>query len=720
MSTSTYLSGRRGERRLEALARKRQLILFLDAYDEIPTATLGSRDFIKEELNLLLAPSTADQSQAYDVGLYMALAGARIWISSRPDFFSLNSLPVDWNPSSVAKVRNCTTLYLRGVGRQRRALIKVIFDKYRSRSSRYADLLSEEFFESEIDRTSDPELIELSTNPLFLTVMCYIYVKKVIDVGSHEVWWATTMPELILECLRLLLHDLDNEKARDLPPAHRAGLLRRRNEYIAEKLAFLHYFALTLIVDGRTVFDFAHLTGALERFLRSEAATLETPSIVRRIASDTTMISSLASQLIYSGIFVVVDRSERSGVLQLDFPHRRFKEVLAARHLEQTPDRLQILKQCLASRDASEFVFVYFTLTAEQTDVLSLILPRTCVIGEPYFGELALRCFRRLGSDGVAARLLREFLLTCLRTNVPFLLPADTLAFIRHDTASCDEIVECLRASIDCRSMWSCVGAYSLLKRLDVDQLERELRPYLGLTSFDMEDCILGLIFEKLWLPVNSIAEGQCFADVVVTDEVALWLCAAICAAKISVAEDRTGKPEDQPKEAERLRELAGYCRKLFDASEHAAIFVASMLHVRRPTLLAAALDGYALSAVQQRRIAIARRLTDDKWVQVYRDGLSSGAGWYVLTEAALLFSAEERGGRAKPKAQTGSVFLAVDEFRLTFERSINPAEIQRAMRSPLLSAERAAFASREELREIFDLVRIAQECSSKTLDFFA
>lgn len=720
LSTNSYLSGWRGQRRLRTLARKRQLILFLDAYDEIPSATLGSRHFIQEELRLLLAPSTVELSQPYDRELYEALAGARIWISSRPDFFALNPLPIDSNPPSVARVRNCTTLSLRGVGSHRRTLIKIIFDKYRSRSSRYADLLSEEFFESEIDRTSDPELIELSTNPLFLTVMCYIYVKTVIDAGSHEVLWATTMPELVLECLRLLLHDLDSEKARDLPPAHRAGLLRRRNEYVGEKLAFLHYFALTLIVDGRTVFDFAHLTGALEHFVRTEASTPETPSLVRRIGSSDSMISNLASQLIYSGIFVVVDRSERSGVLQLDFPHRRFKEVLAARYLEQRPNRLEVVRQCLASRDASEFVFVYFTLTAERSEVLSIILPQTCVIDEPYFGGLALRCFQRLGVEDKTICLLREFFLTCLRTNTPFFLPADTLEFIRPDTAFCEEIVRHLRASIENRSVWSCVGAYSLLKHLDVGLLERELRPYLARTSFDSADGILRLIFEELWLPGNLGGNVQCFLGVVMSDKIALWLCAAICAAKVSSTEDRIGKVADQVKGAERLKELAGYCRKVFDASENAMIFLASMLHVRRPSLLAAVLDGYALSAVQQRRIAIARRLTDDKWIEIVNRKLGGGGGgWYVLTEAASRDAGSERGGHAAAKVQIGSVFLNVEDFRLAFDRSVKRADIEKALRTPLSRAEQHAFASDDELREILDLVRAGQESHSKTVDCF-
>jgi len=77
--------------------------------------------------------------------------------------------------------------------------------------------------------------------------MCYIYVKNVIDAGGHDVSWVNTMPQLILECVSLLLRDLDEEKARDLPAAHRAALLRRRNEYRDEKFQFLHYFAGTLV-----------------------------------------------------------------------------------------------------------------------------------------------------------------------------------------------------------------------------------------------------------------------------------------------------------------------------------------------------------------------------------------------------------------------------------------------------------------------------------------
>jgi len=85
--------------------------------------------------------------------------------------------------------------------------------------------------------------VELSSNPLFLTVMCYIYVKNVIDAGGHDVSWVEyhaaidTRNVLAFYCAILMKRRLEICRAdTGLPFAP-------TNEYRDEKFQFLHYFA---------------------------------------------------------------------------------------------------------------------------------------------------------------------------------------------------------------------------------------------------------------------------------------------------------------------------------------------------------------------------------------------------------------------------------------------------------------------------------------------
>jgi hypothetical protein len=107
--------------------------------------------------------------------------------------------------------------------------------------------LSAEFFLQEIDRSPDQELVGLSYNPLFFTVMAYIYAEKAVAAESFQVTIGQTLPQLILECISLLLSGIDKQKARIVPLAQNAAFLRRRGDYIDEKKDFLYYFASRLL-----------------------------------------------------------------------------------------------------------------------------------------------------------------------------------------------------------------------------------------------------------------------------------------------------------------------------------------------------------------------------------------------------------------------------------------------------------------------------------------
>ncbi len=77
-----YFSGSRGQRRLRDLALKGRLLICLDGYDEIALAA-GETNFVRDEISSTLSVPTYNAAQRGD----LPLAGCRIWLSSRKEFF---------------------------------------------------------------------------------------------------------------------------------------------------------------------------------------------------------------------------------------------------------------------------------------------------------------------------------------------------------------------------------------------------------------------------------------------------------------------------------------------------------------------------------------------------------------------------------------------------------------------------------------------------------
>ena len=335
----------KGLHTLTEYAEKKRLFLFLDGYDEI-SADLAT-NYLKDELASLFGPPprrsrrTVKDEKPEFRALIAKLKSCRIWLSSRSEFFELNPVPLEL--PYYAGADTVAALQIGGVGANRPHLVKNIFEKYRQRNPHlYGPLLNEEYFISEVDRSPGLDIREISYNPLFLTVMCYVYVTEVAKQGRHDVICLERgLEDLLLVCIRLLLIDLDSEKARDLPRAHREGLLRRRNEYAKEKEAFLMYFAAELLFDGIPAFTVESLRTHAVSFFRSE----EWPTggeILRQIGNPDTQ-PDLALQMIYVGIFVLVSRSTKQSYY--DFPHRRFREILALQYVKNPASYCRALLQ---------------------------------------------------------------------------------------------------------------------------------------------------------------------------------------------------------------------------------------------------------------------------------------------------------------------------------------------------------------------------------------
>ncbi|MEX0360693.1 MAG: hypothetical protein AB3N10_06850, partial [Allomuricauda sp.] len=204
-------------------------------------------------------------------------------------------------------------------------------------------MLFVETFYNSITENIERHIEKLSRSPLFLTVMCYIYISKVKQSGKHDDGWLKDVNDLISECINLLLHDLDTEKVRDLPAAHRAGLKSRRNSFIKEKVDFLRFFAADTYSSKTSVFSYTNLVEKVKEFLeiKSEIKPNAKQLILQELDDKKSLNPNFALQLVFCGVFVVVqkDRNET----YYDFPHRRFKEVLASQEFSNPKEYYKLL-----------------------------------------------------------------------------------------------------------------------------------------------------------------------------------------------------------------------------------------------------------------------------------------------------------------------------------------------------------------------------------------
>ena len=327
---------------------------------------------------------------------------------------------------------------LYGVGSHRADLIDTIFDKYRKRCQKYADLLSSEFFLQQLDAAQD-ELVSLSYNPLFLTVMSYVYITKVIAADSPMVEWGASVKDLVMECVNLLLYDLDETKTINFPPAYRAAILNRRNRFKDEKLAFLRSFALTTIIDGLPVFGRTHMTQYAQRFFQVHADWPNSAAILREMNRGSFARLTIVDDLIFCGLFLIVDKGPDGPVF--DFPIRRFREILAVEHLECQSHVRSILSVLVARGDLNETLYVAFELSRLQREIIEAILAEVGRSDDSRLDLVLRTCLSRRPPGYNPTAPLQQWLLKCVRDETKFVLSDVILEQLTPD----DEFVASLQ-----------------------------------------------------------------------------------------------------------------------------------------------------------------------------------------------------------------------------------------------------------------------------------
>ncbi len=469
-----FSKGSRGQARLRRMSSQGKLFFFFDGYDEIAFSA-DNRNFVRDELQTLMFPEEyklLERAAASDLlsvtdSLHYAMAHCRVWLSSRREFFVLNPIPgfgkiqqaggpdegSDEVRSSRRKaVRDAAlnpphAVELQGVGDNREKLVQKIFNKYRKRSAAFREFLSEEYFLDSVESSNDPNIRELSFNPLFLTIMCYVYTEKVLQEKSFDVEWNDKFDDLILACVDLLLHDLDAHKARDLPRAHKAGLLKRRNAYPEDKLIFLKFFSAQLYLRKRSVFTISYLREKVREFFESSESE-NAEQILRDMSNASRRRPDFAVQLIYCGVFIVVDKSETETFY--DFPHRRFREVLASRFLAKPEEYARLLEN-VAGREFSEFLSIFRNETefaAEQfhRETLEIVLHEALREGaEKSHLDMSRQFVSHIPQEFDMTLAIERFLKHALSIDEPIFLLSKDLFRLCHPT---DEFMQHIRSSL--------------------------------------------------------------------------------------------------------------------------------------------------------------------------------------------------------------------------------------------------------------------------------
>jgi hypothetical protein len=364
------------------------------------------------------------------------MPGCRLWLTSRKDFYRENRLQRDGPRADQANREWLDSCYFSSsnkeldqrvqreqtsgfgaveiVGVQKRSeIVARIFERYRGRDPQSYGWLDERAFLEFLEEEFDAETLRLSNNPLFLTAMCYMYInhgERSNDLGTREE--GRTLTELIVNCTKLLLVEVDKQKlhgvATDIS-------VNRRLRYPDEKLAFLQFFAAKSFSDEalfrRNVFRLEDLYKAAEEFFQNASWPREILVGIRRRTRD-----NVVKVLIAQGVFVIVD--EFPGEVLYDFPHRRFREVLAVQYLDTDPRHVD---ECIAVAGEvryREFLISFFASSQRYQDRLLSALLERCdrsIRGE-YYTNLVGDCLASKPGSYSATTLIDQWLRKILPT----------------------------------------------------------------------------------------------------------------------------------------------------------------------------------------------------------------------------------------------------------------------------------------------------------------
>lgn len=442
-----YLSGKWGNRRLNKLASAGQLFLFLDGYDEtpftLPQQSIQSKEgarnaghgstvapvnspaeqtnYLRDELKLLMSPNMsrivtqAGQPPAI-VEFYRQLQVCRVWLTSRKDFF------LDQTPFAQHEIPNTglAALEITGVD-SRQKLIEKMFAKYKL-IQEHPDLFEPSLFFNLINRDIG-ELQKLSNNPLLLIIICSIYAHEVVRTRNPRVQIANTLDAIIEKYLYLLLEGLDEGRNEDLKsPAKKEWQKEGRGLYISEKREFLEYFAARLFIENIATFSKQFIYEKARTFFTNESASPNKLEILRGFEQRPGPYD-FVGQINNSGILVVAEGIRKKDY-RYDFPHQRFRELLAAQYFEN--HSFDFIIQNLHQPALKGLLYVFFRITAHKDDIIVALLDRIAI--DPKYTEYYLRIFSSCleqNPDYKPKEAFKRFFSKCIDSDILFDIPRE-------------------------------------------------------------------------------------------------------------------------------------------------------------------------------------------------------------------------------------------------------------------------------------------------------
>ncbi|MDB5011855.1 MAG: hypothetical protein JWQ25_57 [Daejeonella sp.] len=398
----TLFKNKSGLETLKKHASNKELLIILDGYDEIQI--IGGDDYISYEISILFSFAfSKDQLNESKINtsyldIYKLLCECRVYLTTREEFYNANSLEHFEVPNRdfvlSAFQQNFQALNLIGLGELRYNYVKKIFDKNVGRAAIFKENLNPELFISELDSIYETELKELSLIPLYLTIMCFIYIDHIRKEISVSNIWLTNMDKLIYECIMTLLSTSDLSKASKMSRGWREAFIKRRSDYPLEKLAFLEYFSFQLLLDGISIFDYEYLKKVSIYYFNKNSISENTKKILVGFTNSTRSNPDIAMQLLYSSIFTTVCLIKNE--YSYDFPHRRFKDVLATRFVEKN-DAISILLNNAENKNLFEFLIYFFKFCEYDRNREFIIVHFLAALDKPeslHYNELLVACLK--------------------------------------------------------------------------------------------------------------------------------------------------------------------------------------------------------------------------------------------------------------------------------------------------------------------------------------
>jgi hypothetical protein len=304
----------------------------------------------------------------------------------------------------------------------------------------------------QLSLAKDAGFEQISQNPLFLTVICFVYANE-INLGCQPgEMFKNSSSVLIERCIKLLLSGIDDAKTKNLSKIDAQALMNRRSAWPDQKFVGLQFVASQAYLEHLGALSLANLTQHLITFFRDNSHIPECDDILRGL-SKSDPLANIAVQLTLSGVLVVIDRRGSQAIY--DFPHRSFKEKLAISYFT-SPTGLNKLKDKIGDPSFHELVLLVADTKIGWTTITEAIASSIRGPNCDSTGNLLLQALARAPSAEEATRVARHILESAIgEPDSSFYLPKRMQSFLPGDDAYKATLTVLMKRVIQANDYWS-------------------------------------------------------------------------------------------------------------------------------------------------------------------------------------------------------------------------------------------------------------------------